>query len=63
MTMRYTILILAVVPVASRCTHDPVNTLYAMLLLTVLALGLGFDWHDQSAEEIRNRNKGKVSAK
>jgi hypothetical protein len=59
MTMRSTILILAVALVASGCTHYPINALYVMFLVIAFALGLGFDWHDQSAEEIRNRNNAK----
>jgi hypothetical protein len=31
-----------------------------MFLLVVAALGLGFDWHDQSAWKIRNRNHDKA---
>jgi hypothetical protein len=59
MTMRSTILILAVALVASGGAHDPINALFAMFLLIVFAFGLGFDWHDRSAEEIRNRNNAK----
>jgi hypothetical protein len=55
MTMRSTILILAVALVTSGCTHDPINALFAMFPLIVFAFGLSLDWHDQFAEEIRNR--------
>jgi uncharacterized protein YqgC (DUF456 family) len=54
MTMITTILILAVALVASACAHGPINAPFAMLLLIIITLGLGFDWHDQSAEEIRH---------
>ena len=59
MTMISTILILAVALVASGCTQNPVHRTFAMFLLIVLALGLGFDWHDRSVEEIRHRNNAK----
>jgi hypothetical protein len=56
MTMRSTILILAVALVTSGCMHDPINALFAMFLLIVFAFGLGID---RSAEEIRNRSNTK----
>jgi hypothetical protein len=57
--MRFTILILAVALITSGCPHDPFNAPLAMMfLLIILAFGLGFDWHDQSAREIRNHAKG-----
>ena len=59
MTMKSTIVALAVALVASGCTHDPINAFLAMFLLIDFAFGLGFDWHDRSAEEIRNRNNAK----
>ena len=31
-----------------------------MFILVVSALGLGFNWHDQSANEIRNRNHARA---
>jgi hypothetical protein len=30
-----------------------------MFLLIVITLGLGFDWHDQTAEEIRHYNNAR----
>jgi uncharacterized protein YqgC (DUF456 family) len=54
MTMIPALLILTVALVASGCMHYPVHGTLAMFLLIILALGLGFDWHDQSAEEIRH---------
>jgi hypothetical protein len=45
---------LAVALAASGCTHDPINDLFAMFLSIVFAVGLGFDWHNGSAEEIRH---------
>lgn len=59
MTMKSTILILVVALVAGGCAHYPVNAPFAMLLLIVIALGLGFDWHDQAAEEIRHYNNAR----
>jgi hypothetical protein len=56
MTVISTILILAVALLASGWTHCPAHGTFAMFLLIVLALGLGFDWHDQSADEIRHYN-------
>jgi len=59
MTMISTILILAVALLAGGWTHYPAHGTFAMFLLIVLALGLGFDWHDQSAEEIRHYNNAR----
>jgi len=59
MTMRFTILILAVALITSGCAHDSVNAPFAMSLLIVFAFGLGFDWQDRSAEEIRDPNNAK----
>jgi hypothetical protein len=56
MTMRSTILILAVALVTCGSTHDPINAHFAMCLFIVFARGLGFD---RSAEEIRNRSNAK----
>jgi len=58
MTMRSTIVMMAVALVAGGCRRDPLNALFAMFLLIVFAFGLGFDWHGRSAEEIRNCAKG-----
>jgi uncharacterized membrane protein YbjE (DUF340 family) len=59
MTMKSTILALAVALVASGCTHDPINAFLAMFLLIDFAFGLGFGWQDRSAGQIRNRNNAK----
>jgi hypothetical protein len=59
MTMRSTILILAVALVAGAWARYPINALFATFPLIVFAFGLGFDWHDRSAEEVRNRNNAK----
>ena len=56
MTMRSTIVILAVVLLTSGRTHDPINALFATFLFIVFAFGLGFD---RAAEEIRNHNNAK----
>ena len=58
MTVRFTILILAVVLITSGCAHDSIHARLAMCLLIVLAFGLGFDWRDRSVAEIRNYAKG-----
>ena len=58
MTVRFTILILAVVLITSGCAHDSINARLAMCLLIVLAFGRGFDWRDRSVAEIRNYAKG-----
>ena len=59
MTMISTILIVAVALVAGGCARSPINAPFAMFLLIVITLGLGFDWHDQSAEEIRHYNNAR----
>jgi len=59
MTMISTILILAVALVASGCARYPINAPFAMFLLIVITLGLGFLWHGQSAEEIRHHNNAR----
>jgi len=59
MTMISTILILALALVASVGAHSPINAPFAMFLLIVITLCLGFDWHGQSAEEIRHYNNAR----
>ena len=59
MTMISTILILVVALVAGGCAHYPIKAPFAMFLLIVITLGLGLDWHDQTAEEIRHYNNAR----
>jgi len=62
MTKISTIVILALALFANRCAHYPMNgPLTILFLVTVFTFGLGFDWHDQSAEEIRHRNNSKAT--
>jgi len=59
MTMISTILILVVALVPSGSAHYPIKAPFAMFLLIVITLGLGLDWHDQTAEEIRHYNNAR----
>jgi hypothetical protein len=57
MTVRFTILILAVALSASSCARLPINVLCTIMLLFVFSVfGLDFNWIEPSAEEIRNLN-------
>jgi len=60
MTMISAIVAPAVTLSATACARYPMNVPSIMMFLVIVfAFGLGFDFHDRSAEEIRNFNNTK----